>query len=72
MRYPDQVLSRTRLVDHVWDPAYDGDLHIVNVYIAYLRDKIDRPFGRESLQTVRSAGYRIRDDRGDDERPEDA
>lgn len=70
MRYPDQVLSRTRLVDHVWDSAYEGDLHIVNVYIAYLRDKIDRPFGRESVQTVRVAGYRIRDDRGD-ELPED-
>jgi two-component system OmpR family response regulator len=66
MRYPDQVHSRTRLVEHVWDSAYDGDLHIVNVYVSYLRDKIDRPFGRRSLQTVRSAGYRIRDDPRDD------
>lgn len=65
MRYPDQVLSRTRLVEHVWDSAYDGDLHIVNVYIAYLRDKIDRPFKRASLQTVRAAGYRIHDDLDD-------
>jgi two-component system, OmpR family, response regulator len=65
MRYPDQVLSRTRLVEHVWDSAYDGDLHIVNVYIAYLRDKIDRPFKRASLQTVRAAGYRIQNDLDD-------
>jgi two-component system OmpR family response regulator len=62
MRYRDEVLSRTRLVEHVWDSAYDGDLHIVNVYVGYLRDKIDRPFGRTSLQTVRTAGYRLRDD----------
>ncbi|MDQ2751131.1 MAG: winged helix-turn-helix domain-containing protein [Actinomycetota bacterium] len=62
--------SQTRLVEHVWDSAYDGDLHIVKVYISYLRDKIDRPFGRGSLQTVRAAGYRIRDDR-DNERSED-
>ncbi len=72
MRYPDQVLSRPGWSTTCGNPAYDGDLHIVNVYIAYLRDKIDRPFGRGSLQTVRSAGFRIRDDRGDDERPEDA
>jgi two-component system OmpR family response regulator len=66
MRYPGQVLSRTRLVEHVWDNAYDGDVHIVNVYVAYLRDKIDRPFRRASLQTVRAAGYRIHNDRAVD------
>jgi len=63
MRHPDEVLSRTRLVEHVWDFAFDGDPHVVNVYVGYLRDKIDRPFGRGSLQTVRGAGYRLRDDR---------
>jgi len=63
MRYPGQVLSRTRLVEHVWDSAYDGDLHIVTVYVAHLRDKIDRPFGRTSLRTIRSAGFRLVDDR---------
>jgi DNA-binding response OmpR family regulator len=62
MRHPGEVLSRTRLVEHVWDSAYDGDLHVVNVYVAYLRDKIDRPFGRASLQTVRGAGYRLHDE----------
>jgi len=60
MRHGGEVISRTRLVDHVWDSAYDGDLHIVNVYVAYLRDKIDRPFGRSTLETVRGVGYRLR------------
>jgi two-component system OmpR family response regulator len=64
MRHSDEVLSRTTLVDHVWDSAYDGDLHVVNVYVAYLREKIDRPFGRASLETVRGAGYRLRDEIG--------
>ena len=62
MRHAGEVLSRTRLVDHVWDSAYDGDLHVVSVYVGYLRDKIDRPFGTSSLETVRGAGYRLRDD----------
>jgi len=62
MRHPSESLSRTRLVQHVWDDAFDGDLHVVSVYVSYLRDKIDRPFGRSSLQTVRGAGYRLRDD----------
>ncbi len=63
MRHPGEVLSRAQLIDHAWDFAFDGDPHIVTVYIGYLRDKIDRPFGRASLETVRAAGYRLRDDR---------
>ncbi|MDT7579671.1 MAG: hypothetical protein QOK35_935, partial [Pseudonocardiales bacterium] len=59
----NEVLSRTRLIEHVWDSAYDGDPHVVNVYISYLREKIDKPFGRASIATVRGAGYRVRDDR---------
>jgi two-component system OmpR family response regulator len=62
MRHSGQVISRTRLVEHVWDSAYDGDLHVVNVYIAYLREKIDRPFGRASIRTVRGAGFRLTDE----------
>ncbi len=62
MRNPEQVLSRTRLIEHVWDFAYDGDSNVVDVYVRYLREKIDRPFGRESLQTVRGAGYRLQRD----------
>jgi two-component system, OmpR family, response regulator len=60
MRSPDQVLSRTYLLEHVWDFAYDGTSNVVDVYIRYLREKIDRPFNRNSLQTVRGAGYVLR------------
>jgi len=59
MRRPGEVLSRSHLIDHVWDFAYDGGSNIVDVYVRYLRDKIDRPFGRDTVQTVRGAGYRI-------------
>jgi two-component system, OmpR family, response regulator len=60
MRSPDQVLTRTYLLEHVWDFAYDGTSNVVDVYIRYLREKIDRPFDRSSLQTVRGAGYVLR------------
>jgi two-component system, OmpR family, response regulator len=59
MRHPGQVLSRTHLIDHVWDSAYDGGSNVVDVYVRYLREKLDRPFGRQSIQTVRGAGYRL-------------
>jgi two-component system OmpR family response regulator len=59
MRRPGEVLSRTYLIDHVWDFAYDGGSNIVDVYIRYLRAKVDRPFERNSIRTVRGAGYRL-------------
>ena len=62
MRRPGDVLTRATLVEHVWDFAFDGDPRIVNVYVRSLREKIDRPFKRASLETVRGLGYRIRDD----------
>jgi two-component system OmpR family response regulator len=62
MRHPGEVLTRTRLIEHVWDFAYEGDSNVVDVYIRYLRNKIDRPFGRDSIETVRGAGYRLRRD----------
>ena len=62
MCHEGQVLARNRLIAHVWDFAFDGDPQIVNVYIRSLRDKIDRPFGRASLETVRGVGYRISDE----------
>jgi two-component system OmpR family response regulator len=62
MRHAGEVLSRTHLIDHVWDTAYDGASNVVDVYIRYLRDKLDRPFGRETIETVRGAGYRLRGD----------
>ena len=59
MRRPGEVLSRALLLEHAWDFAYDGDSNVVDVYIRYLRDKIDRPFGRESIETVWGVGYRL-------------
>jgi two-component system OmpR family response regulator len=60
MRHPDEVITRTRILDHVWDFAYDGLSNVVDQYVSYLRKKIDKPFGRADLQTVRGVGYRLR------------
>ena len=60
MRRVGEVLSRTVILEHVWDFAYDGASNVVDQYVAYLRRKIDRPFGVEQLETVRGAGYRLR------------
>jgi two-component system OmpR family response regulator len=59
MRHSGETLSRTHLIEHVWDFAYDGGSNVVDVYIRYLRDKVDRPFGRDTIQTDRGAGYRL-------------
>jgi two-component system OmpR family response regulator len=59
MRHPGEVLTRTRVLDHVWDMAFDPSSNIVDQYIGYLRRKIDKPFGREDLTTLRGAGYRL-------------
>ena len=64
LRCGGSVCSKTDIVDHVWDRSFDGDLNIVEVYIGHLRSKIDRPFGREAIQTVRGAGYRLATDGG--------
>ncbi|PZG02507.1 response regulator transcription factor [Micromonospora deserti] len=64
LRRKGEVLSRTAVLEHVWDFAYDGTSNVVDVYIRYLRDKIDRPFGRSAIETVRGAGYRLRADGG--------
>ncbi len=61
-RHPGEVLSRTRILEHVWDFAFDGDSNVVDVYVRYLREKVDRPFGRASIETVRGSGYRLRED----------
>ena len=60
MRRPNAVLSRYDLIEHAWDFAYENRSNIVDVYIRRLRTKIDQPFGRHSLETVRGAGYRLR------------
>jgi two-component system, OmpR family, response regulator len=59
MREPGRVLSRQQLLDHAWDPAFAPASNVVDVYVGYLRAKVDRPFGRHSLQTVRGLGYRL-------------
>jgi two-component system OmpR family response regulator len=59
MRHRDEVLTKTRLMEHVWDFSFDGDPNIVEVYVRQLRLRIDEPFGRSALQTVRGVGYRL-------------
>jgi two-component system OmpR family response regulator len=62
MRRPGQVLSRDQLLEQAWDLGYDNRSNVIAVYVNYLREKIDRPFGTRSLETVRGAGYRLRMD----------
>jgi two-component system OmpR family response regulator len=62
MRRPGQVLSRFQLLEHAWDYGYEHRSNVIEVYVRYLRDKIDRPFGCDSLETVRGVGYRLRQD----------
>lgn len=57
MRHPGEVLSRSRILEHVWDYNYDGISNVVDVYVKYLRDKIDGPEGSRMLKTIRGAGY---------------
>lgn len=65
MSHPDQVLSYQALLDAGWDLGYEHRSNVVEVYVRYLRDKIDRPFGLATLETVRGFGYRLRDDGGE-------
>jgi two-component system, OmpR family, response regulator len=64
MRRPGQVLSRLDLLEHAWDYGYENRSNVVDVYVRYVRGKIDRPFGVNSIETVRGAGYRLRQDGG--------
>jgi two-component system OmpR family response regulator len=59
-RQPGTVLTREVLMEHCWDFAYESRSNVVDVHIRALRDKIDRPFGLASVETVRGAGYRLR------------
>jgi two-component system, OmpR family, response regulator len=61
LRRPGRVLSRSELLDGGWDVAFERRSNVVDVYVRYLRDKIDRPFGCTSIETVRGAGYRLRE-----------
>jgi DNA-binding response OmpR family regulator len=64
MRHRGDVVSRTEIVENVWDANFDGESNIVEVYIGYLRRKIDQPFGRTAIQTERGMGYRLAADGG--------
>lgn len=64
MRHAGQALSRLQLLEGAWDMAFESRSNVVDVYVRYLREKIDRPFGRASLETVRGIGYRLREDGG--------
>ncbi|TDB81551.1 response regulator transcription factor [Micromonospora sp. KC721] len=64
LRRKGEVLSRTAILEHVWESAYDGTSNMVDVYIRFLRAKVDRPFGRCAIETVRGTGYRLRPDGG--------
>lgn len=59
IRHRDEVVTKGEIIANVWGPGFDGDANIVEVYIGHLRAKVDRPFSRESIQTVRGAGYRL-------------
>jgi two-component system OmpR family response regulator len=64
MRNADAVLGKTNILQAVWDEAFDGDVNNVEIYVSYLRKKIDLPFGRHSIRTVRGAGYLFAPDGG--------
>jgi two-component system, OmpR family, response regulator len=64
MRRPGQVFTQPQLLDAAWDLGYEQRSNVVEVYVRYLREKIDRPFGVESIETVRGVGYRLRKDGG--------
>jgi two-component system OmpR family response regulator len=62
MRRAGLTLSRLQLIEGAWDMAFESRSNVVDVYVRYLREKIDRPFGRSSIETVRGIGYRLRKD----------
>jgi two-component system OmpR family response regulator len=64
MRRPGHVLSRLQLLEQAWEYDYEHRSNVIDVYVRYLRQKIDKPFGVESIETVRGAGYRMRKDGG--------
>ena len=64
LRRRGEVVSKSDILQHVWDYEFEGDLNIVEVYVRHLRNKLDRPFGRHAIETVRGAGYRLAADGG--------
>jgi DNA-binding response OmpR family regulator len=64
LRHRGQAVTKTAIIENVWDAHFDGDPNIVEVYVGYLRKKIDHPFGRAAIETVRGSGYRLAADGG--------
>ncbi|GAA1502210.1 response regulator transcription factor [Dactylosporangium maewongense] len=64
MRHAGDVVTKTAIIENVWDAAFDGDPNIIEVYVGYIRKKIDHPYGRSAIRTVRGAGYRMDPDGG--------
>ncbi len=64
IRRRGEVVTKTQILEHVWDSHYEGDPNVVEVYVGYLRRKVDVPFGRRALETVRGVGYRLAADGG--------
>jgi two-component system OmpR family response regulator len=64
MRHPGQIFDRYQLLEHGWGYDYEPRSNIVEVYVRYVREKVDRPFGVRSIETVRGLGYRLRADGG--------
>lgn len=64
MRRAGQTLSRLQLLEGAWDISFESRSNLVDVYVRYLREKVDRPYGRDSIETVRGVGYRLREDGG--------
>jgi two-component system OmpR family response regulator len=64
LRRAGQIATKTEILEHVWDPAYEGDSNVIEVYVGYLRKKIDVPFRRGAIETVRGVGYRLAADGG--------
>ena len=64
LRRAGQMATKAEILEHVWDPAFDGDSNVIEVYVGYLRKKIDAPFRRRAIETVRGVGYRLSPDGG--------
>jgi two-component system OmpR family response regulator len=64
MRHAGEAVTKQAVLEHVWDAGFEGDANVVEVYVSYLRRKVDAPFGRAAIETVRGVGYRLAPDGG--------
>ncbi len=64
LRRRGEVVTKREILDHVWNYDFEGDPNIVEVYVRHLRNKLDRPFGRDTIETIRGSGYRLAADHG--------